>query len=144
MMQKKVFYKNDIDKNSIIQIIKETLNADDRAIFAYLYGSFIEEGDLFYDIDIAVYAKSHENPHIIAVGVRENIVERLTESGIKEFVIDNFDVRVINDASYDFVIDILDKGLLIDSKDEQLRTSYIEHISMEYRLNQIVLDEALR
>ena len=47
MMQKKVFYKNDIDKNSIIQIIKETLNADDRAIFAYLYGSFIEEGDLF-------------------------------------------------------------------------------------------------
>ena len=68
----------------------------------------------------------------------------MTESGIKEFVIDNFDVRVINDASYDFVIDILDKGLLIVSKDEQLRTSYIEHISMEYRLNQIVLDEALR
>lgn len=143
-MQKNVFYKNNINKNHIIQIIKETLDADDRVLFAYLYGSFLEEGDLFYDIDIAIYVKNHKNPHVIAVAVGENIVERLTESGIEGFVIDNFDVRVINDASYDFVIDILDKGLLIVSKDEQLRTSYIEHISMEYRLNQIVLDEALR
>jgi len=55
-----------------------------------------------------------------------------------------FDVRIINDAPYDFVIDILCKGTLIVDKDPEIRTDVIERVSDEYRVNFALLDEVLR
>jgi predicted nucleotidyltransferase len=144
MKDKKVFYKADIKKDFIIRLIKEILNREENVVFAYLYGSFVEAGEFFYDIDIAVYLTSNKDPHSVAVKLREQIADVFFQSGIHGFIADNFDVKVINDAPYDFVINVLNDGLLIVDKDEGLRGSYIEHINMKYRINQIVLDEALR
>ncbi len=55
---------------------------------------------------------------------------------------DNLDIRIMNDdAPYDVVIDVLDQGELILDKAPDIRTGFIEHISNQYRINQIVLFE---
>lgn len=143
-MSKRIFYKRDIDTDNITNLIKDVLGQNDAVIFAYIYGSFIEKEDFFCDIDIAIYAKADINPHLLSADIKGQISSALTKGGVDGFIADDFDVRVMNDAPYDFVMRILEKGLLILSKDEELRRSYIEHISMEYRINQIVLSEALR
>lgn len=143
-MQKRIFYKQNINKDYIISLLRDALNADEGVVFAYLYGSFIEADNFFCDIDIAVYSKSGENQHALSVQIKEHLADMFSMRELADFAADDFDVRIINEAAYDFVINIIDKGLLIVSKDEEIRTSYIEHICTEYRLNQIVLDEALR
>ena len=77
-------------------------------------------------------------------GIRDNIYEAVINAGFHNIGIDAFDVRVINDAPYDFVIDILDKGILLVDKNRELRTDYIEQISDQYRVNYFILDEAYR
>ena len=54
---------------------------------------------------------------------------------------DEIDLRIINDATYDFVIDVLEKCILLVDKLPEIRTAYIEKISLQYRMNEIVLIE---
>ncbi len=142
-MSDKIFLKKEVNSSSIISLIKNVLNSEDKVVFAYLYGSFIDTDEFFNDLDIGIYAKDIENPFLLTANIKEQLESVCVESGITSFASDDFDIRIINDAPFDFVINILNKGLLIVDKDESLRTAYIEHISMEYRINQIVLDEAL-
>lgn len=128
------------ERDAITAKISDVLNADDRVIFSYLYGSFIT-GNFFNDIDIFIFTRAHENPYACSVSIKEKLFSYVTEAGFN-IVIDDFDVRVINDAPYDFVIDLLCDGMLIVDKDTDIRTDYVEHISDEYRVNYFILDEA--
>lgn len=68
------------------------------------------------------------------------ISEKLRNLGI-EISPAEIDLKVINDTDYDFFIEVLDKGVLLLDKDPELRTDFIEKVSLNYRINQIVLTE---
>lgn len=131
------------EKNQMTSLVSRVLNQDKRVIFAYLYGSFVC-GAFFRDIDIFVYISKDEDTFVTQSSIRDNIYATVTDAGFHNIGIDEFDVRVINDAPYDFVIDILDKGTLLVDKNRELRTDYIERISNQYRVNYFILDEAYR
>lgn len=132
-----------IEKDRITSLISQELDNDKRVIFAYLHGSFVY-GTFFRDIDIFVYIRKDEDTFVTQSSIRDNIYEAVTDAGFHNIGIDDFDVRVMNDAPYDFVIDILDKGTLLVDKNRELRTDYIERISDQYRVNYFILDEAYR
>ena len=50
-------------------MMSETLADDPRVVFAYLYGSFLEEAS-FRDVDIAVYAENEENPFAVSADLQ--------------------------------------------------------------------------
>ena len=131
------------EKNHITSLVSCVLNQDERVIFAYIYGSFVCES-FFRDIDVFVYTRKGENTFVTQSGIRDNIYEAVIRAEFHNIGIDGIDVRVINDAPYDFVIDILDKGILLVDKNRELRTDYIEQISDQYRVNYFILDEAYR
>lgn len=137
-----LYQKPKAERDNITSVISRILNRDENVIFSYLYGSFISDVP-FRDIDIFVYLRSGEDAFVSAVRIKENISDALANAGLK-IDIDDIDVRVINDAPYDFAIDLLCEGALIVDKDPELRTSYIELISDEYRVNYFILDEAYR
>lgn len=128
---------------SIISIIKNILLNNEDIIFAYLYGSFIEKNKVFKDIDIAVYSKKIEDPYNFQVDMKIRISDEIKKIGI-DISPDEIDFRVINDSDYDFLIELFDKGILLVDKDPELRKSFIEKISMQYRINEIVLSEFYR
>ncbi len=140
-MESKSAYKmSKIERDAITSIISDVLNADNRVIFSYLYGSFIT-GEFFNDIDIFVFIRKNEAPHACSVSIKEKLFDAVNKAGFN-VGIDDFDVRVINDSSYDFAINLLCDGILIVDKDPEVRKDYIEYISNEYRINYFILDEA--
>lgn len=131
------------EREKIISTISKVLNTEESVIFAYLSGSFINE-DFFEDIDVFIYVKDDYDIFRFKPYIRERLYEGLVKEGIEFLSIDELDVNIINDAPYDFVIDILRDGVLLKDKIPVLRTDYIEHISDEYRVNHFILDEAFK
>jgi len=131
------------DKQRITTIIADTLLSDERVVFAYLYGSFLTESS-FRDIDVFLFLNTTGAIFQVSVNVKENLAGAFMKAGFSEVPADLFDVRIINDAPYDFVIGILCKGTLIVDKDPEIRTDVIERVSDEYRVNFALLDEVLR
>jgi len=130
-------------KEIITKLITDRLKVDGRVLFAYLYGSFLT-GAEFRDIDIFVFLEDPNNPHMQSVSIRETLSDAFREGGIGEVPPDFFDLRVMNDAPYDFVIDVLCDGLLIVDRDREARTDLIEEVSNQYRVNCALLDEVYR
>ncbi len=132
-----------MDREKIINTISRVLEREKKVIFAYLSGSFVKE-EFFEDIDIFIYGKDCDDNFNLSSAIKEKIYEEMVKEKIDSFSIDEIDVNIINDAPYDFVIDILREGLLLIDKDPELRTDYIERISDEYRTNYFILDEAFK
>ncbi|MGB9935502.1 nucleotidyltransferase domain-containing protein [Thermodesulfovibrio yellowstonii] len=129
-------------KNQIIHLLKTLLHNEEKVVFAYLYGSFIEQ-DFFNDIDIAIYCSEIESVFNFQADMKIKISNELINAGI-DISPDYIDLRVINNAPYDFLIEVLDRGVLIVDKNPELRTNLIEKVSLNYRINQIVLNEFYR
>ena len=113
--------------SSLKQIIQDVVQENPRIIFAYLYGSVVES-ETFKDIDIALYASQG--------GADALPLEADTQIALSErtgLSPDFFDVRVINNAPVDFAITILTKGKLLFSRNEDLRSDYIERAASTYR-----------
>jgi len=132
-----------VDREKVISTISRVLEGEEKVIFAYLWGSFVKE-ESFEDIDIFVYGKDFDDNFTLSSNLKERIYEEFLKEKIDLFSIDEIDVNIINDAPYDFVIDILREGLLLVDKDPELRTDYIERISDEYRTNYFILEEAFK
>lgn len=133
---------SEISKNQIILLIKNILQNEEKVIFAYLHGSFIEQ-DFFNDIDIAVYCSEIDSIFSFQADMKIKISNELRNRGF-DISPDEIDLRVINNADYDFLIEVLDRGILIVDKDPEIRTDFIEKVSLSYRINQIVLNEFYR
>ena len=80
--------------------------------FAYIYGSFVCE-TFFRDIDVFVYIRKKEDTFVTQSSIRDNIYEAIINAAFHDISIDGLDVRVINDAPYDFVtfIETIEKFL---------------------------------
>jgi len=119
------------EREIIIKVIKEILQKDPRVIFSYLFGSFLD-GENFNDIDVGVYVKEEVNPFVLQAELKTKISEELGKEGYKKEA-DFFDVRVLNEAPFYILGEIMSEGLLLVDKDFDLRSRIAEEISFKYR-----------
>ncbi|NWG01533.1 MAG: nucleotidyltransferase domain-containing protein [Syntrophaceae bacterium] len=130
-----------MEKDRIINLIEDVLNKDDRLVFAYLYGSFVEE-EKFRDIDIGIYIKNpDDNPFFISSDIQTKLSQTSKQRGLS-LIADLFDVRIINHAPFTFLKRIFKEGELIVDNNPDLRTDMIEYVSLKYRECSGLLAEA--
>ncbi|BAU22959.1 nucleotidyltransferase [Caldimicrobium thiodismutans] len=110
------------ERKKIIEILKDLLFPMEDILFAYLFGSFAE-GLRFHDIDIAIFGK--ETFELSELIDYSNFLERAFHYPVH--LVD------LNAVSPGFQMEILSKGILLFSKDEELRTDFIEKVSLKYR-----------
>jgi predicted nucleotidyltransferase len=128
-------------KEKIINCVMNLLNEDRRILFAYVYGSFVQQ-EQFRDIDIAIYINNSEkNPFVITSDLKEKLSRKLKKDGFN-FIADDFDVRVVNDAPFTFLNRVIKEGILLLDRSPSLKTDLIEYISKKYRECSGLLREA--
>lgn len=117
MFRKKVHRFSEETKARLIEVLADSLKAQNNVIFAYLYGSFAE-GLPFHDIDIGIYVDTMEG--------RSNVDFALTLGGLlSERLRVPVDIRVLNRAPTPFMYHALRGRLLVD-KDVDLRCQIVE------------------
>lgn len=118
------------EKERIISIIKDGLEARDDIIFAYIYGSLIDPEMTFYrDIDVGIYVadmeKAKEWNYDIRIGV--DIEKVLRREGFSIPV----DVRAINSSDVLYVHKVI-QGRLLFVKDEDIWADFVVDVSMRH------------
>lgn len=126
--------KYDIEKN-----IKEILLKDENIVFAYIYGSFVNE-DLFRDIDVGIYLKDIEKKKVFdyEFKISYEISEKLNLD------IEIVDVRVLNFAPYNFLNNVFRTGKLLFSRDEVFLTDLMEKVSLFAIYNEHISNLSLK
>nr|WP_157868160.1 nucleotidyltransferase domain-containing protein [Pyrococcus abyssi] len=107
-------------KKEIISKLRKALVKKDEVLFAYLHGSFLDDGP-FRDIDVAVYV-------VKTVG---RFYEMELEEELSRLVGFPVDVRILNDAPVTFRFRAIG-GELLFSKDEKRRCMFEEITMAEY------------
>lgn len=127
MLEKRFFQENKIDeglRERIIETIKSHISGKDDVIFAYLHGSFAESGR-FRDIDLAIFIRKPGRE----IEIESDFSYELTEkTGYP------VEVRIINNASVAFQMAVLRKGRLLLSREDDVRTDFIENVGRRYRV----------
>ncbi len=108
-------------RREIIESLRERLAREDVA-FAYLHGSFVELR-FFRDIDVAVWARDPGRAEYYLVDLATSLTLDL---GVP------VDVQLLNGAPLPFRYRVLTKGVLLVSKDEDLRRRVFELTLREY------------
>lgn len=113
-------------KDRIIQSLRKFFEDRWEIIFAYIHGSFAQELP-FNDIDVAIYVDENAVPEY------ESIDYGLMISAQAEIEtrIMPIDVKVINYASLGFKF-YATKGILLFSKDEDIRCEFLENVWKMY------------
>ena len=121
----KHFHLDKKKKSSLIKEMSKGLDSRKEILFAYIYGSFLEEG-YFRDIDIAVYVGDIK-------GKTDFVYEENLEKDLKKSLSVNIpiDVRVINKSPISFKYHVL-KGRLIVNHNEDKRVDFTVHTVSRY------------
>ena len=109
-------------QNSLISMIKDCLLRNSEIVFAFVHGSFIKS-DKFRDIDIAVFTTTNKNFYF-----ESDLSHEL--SSLTGY---DTEVRIINGVPVAFQMAVLKDGLLLFSRDEDIRTDFIEEVGKRYR-----------
>ncbi len=109
-------------KNRLIAQIKEYLLPMENIIFSYAHGSFIKSTQ-FRDIDIAIFINDTRGFYF-----ESDLSAELTS--VTKF---DTEVRIINKAPVAFKMAVLRDGVLLFSKDEDIRTNFLEKVGKKYR-----------
>lgn len=127
----------------LFDILAMCMARDERVVFAYLYGSALEQQDA-RDIDMAVYARDHDNPFALCA---DTAMALSRDSGIPP---DVFDIRVINDIvghgdlfGLLYLRNVLERGRLLTDKDPDLRGDVLERYGLRYRECEGLIQEVL-
>lgn len=121
-----------MEKEAVFNLIKDVLRGDRRIVFAYVYGSFINELS-FNDIDIGIYVKdSKMNPFLISSDIKTKLSILSKKKGMN-FTADQFDVKILNEAPFTFLKRIFTEGNLLIDNDPDFRTDRVEQVSLKYR-----------
>lgn len=128
-----------MNKEEIIKKISESLSKRAEIIFAYIHGSFVQDLP-FKDIDVAIFVDEGAVPRDEAIdyGLRLSAIVEM-ETGISPL-----DIKVINYAPFGFKY-YATKGNLLFSKDEDLRTDFLEetwrrYFDLQPKRKQVLLD----
>ena len=128
MLLEKRFYKpksvSPEERERIVKAISTYLSKKAGIVFAYIYGSFINE-KVFRDIDVAVFTEGEIN-------------ELHTESDLSfelsQITGHEVEVRVINRAPVVFQMAVLREGKLLFGHREDVRTDFVEDVSCKTNL----------
>ena len=110
-----------MNKNIIEIKIKEFLFGRPEISFAYIFGSFVQR-EHYHDIDVAVYLSKDFNKFDMKkfpYGYESCLISELNL-----LVRKNIDLVVMNNAEIMIQQRIINKGILLFSKDEHIRISY--------------------
>ncbi|MBM4333726.1 MAG: nucleotidyltransferase domain-containing protein [Deltaproteobacteria bacterium] len=94
----------------------------DILLFAYVHGSFVKSRR-FRDIDIAAFTEGKTD-----FIFESDLSARLTNA--VGFVVE---VKVINEAPIPFQMAVIRDGALLFSRDEKIRSDFIERVGKRYR-----------
>ena len=100
--------------------IKQLLERKNEIVFAYLFGSFVEEGS-YNDIDVAIYIDPKKYKKILASKIAYDIKLALE---IEKETKNTVDLIIINNAP-DHLIYSISAGLLIVNRHDDLRVDFI-------------------
>ncbi len=132
-----------VDLKKLIPTLEQVLNQDDRVVFAYLYGSTAESG-VGNDVDIAVYARTGVDPHLLGADLRIELGER---SGLSP---EAFDVRVVNRVAREgdvfgllYLQRVFSTNQLLVDKDPDVRADFLECYGTRYRECEGLIQEVL-
>jgi uncharacterized protein len=116
----------------LLPLMRDILAKDERIIFAYAYGSLLEE-ESFRDVDLALYLReSPENPFVLTSDLKTELSRRAKKEGLN-LPPDRFDVQIINQAPFTFLRRIFKEGILLVDRNPDLRTDLVESVSFKYR-----------
>jgi len=125
------------------EVIKSVLSEDHRVVFAYLYGSFAEDGK-GNDIDIAVYATEGTDEYQLSADLKVALHERIG------FPPDTFDIRVLNGLmdrgdifGLLYLKNVLRHTILLVDRDPDARSMFIERYGTRFRECEGLIREVL-
>jgi|GEM_PF-530771 len=106
----------------LLKKLRERLSQEKRIVFSYIFGSFAR-GEPFRDIDLAIYTKGRKE-----LSWRIELTGELT-------TITGFPVEIItlNDALISIQMRVVEEGIVLTSRDEDIRTDFIEKTGKKYR-----------
>jgi len=124
---------NDEPHKDFIHAAVKVLSADERVLFAYLYGSILS-GDKGNDIDIGVYAKEKEDPHQLSADLK---IALYKETGLTP---DTFDIRILNGLNKRadifgllYLKNVLQDGQVLVDKAPDIRSDFLERYGSRFR-----------
>ncbi len=108
------------EKDLLTSQLRKLLSGKEHVLFAYLYGSFLEEKS-FRDIDVAVYFDpsgfQHSND-MFTYSLALSAECDLATSGV------SFDIRPLNLAPLPFKFDVVSNGRIIYAREEGHRVDF--------------------
>lgn len=109
----------------MVERLRAAIGEDDRILFAYLHGSFAEGSASYRDIDVALYFRDDVGPQVR--------LDRALELGalLSYRLGKPVDAQVLNDAPLEFRFAVT-RGIVLFSRDEEARLSFVERTWMEY------------
>jgi len=129
--------------NVKIKTIVETLENEERVLFAYLYGS-AAAGEKGNDIDIAVYSATYVDPHILSADLKVDLHKK---TGIAP---DRFDVRILNTLvergdifGLLYLRNVLNGGRILVDKNPKARGDFLERYGTRFRECEGLMQEVL-
>jgi hypothetical protein len=111
------------EKDKIRSRLGELLQDHKEVIFAYVYGSFAEEGT-FHDIDLGIFVSGISEKD--SINYMLDLAQRLSAE-----VRLPVDVRVLNFAPVTFLYHVI-QGDLVADNDEEIRSGFIEGVMRKY------------
>lgn len=119
------------EREAILEVLCEGLMAQPDVAFAYVHGSFVTERP-FHDVDVAVYLRVGEG----AGGQRAMRLGDELEGALSRTQPGNLlppvDVRILNEAPFGFCYQVLRRGRLLFSRDEELRVPWVVWVLERY------------
>jgi predicted nucleotidyltransferase len=103
------------------------LESRQEIIFAYLYGSFLDENLPYHDIDIAVYL---DPTWALERDLFEYEMTLSVDLTLALHV--PVDVRVLNEAPLGFQHSVLHRGEVLFSRSDERLTDFIEQVGLAY------------
>lgn len=118
----KIFYLKEFEKKKIKEKIKKILIEIKEISFAYIFGSFNK--NYFKDIDIASYCMIE----------KEDVFDFEIETSLKieENIKIPIDFKVLNFAPIGFQVSVINEGVLLFERKENLRLNYLEELGAAY------------
>ena len=130
---------NQKDRQEIMNKIKEVLYTDERIVFAYVFGSFLNSPS-YKDIDAGIYLDNIARKDVFD-GELE-ISKKISEAC--ELPIDLIDIKILNFAPGHFLNNVFKNGAVLFSKNEKLLSKIIEETSLNAVANEYFAYQSLK
>jgi predicted nucleotidyltransferase len=122
-MKRKAYHFSQEGKEKLIERLKSFLRSRAEVVFAYVFGSFVEE-DTFHDIDIGIYLAEIPQERSTQYGLT------LSQALSSELRIP-VDARILNFVPTSFLYHVI-RGRLIIERDEEVSAKLAERTIQKY------------